>query len=261
MTITDEEFARYVAAGQSTGGHGSAENLNTCSGCRDAARAWLDANPLPTFTHPTTVAELQTGDVVRLVGQTWATHEGTTAVVESGSWARAEGGYRWFLDDNSWPWEFVSRPGQETATSEPTTPRVEVPEGLEFTEYHPALLPLFTKAALAADAAGYCSEYDQIAAEIGAPSRDEIKQLAGKPHKVVVPLTVNVEIEVSALDSEGAIRQVRSGDFSTFDGIRDLIAASIGVNQNGQTWGGPVAQHVTGYQSQYQDRWSVTPAE
>lgn len=51
----------------------------------------------------------------------------------------------------------------------------EAPE--TYDTYDPRMLPLFAKAAEAADKAGYCNEYDTIAAVVGAPSRAEIKKL------------------------------------------------------------------------------------
>lgn len=216
-------------------------------------RGYSDA---PTFTPPTTVADLQVGDVVRLVGEVWGeSHAGTLATYSGGSYANGETGYNWYLNDTDWTWEFVSRP--ETATSEEPSSQVEVPEGLEFTEYHPALLPLFTKAALAADAAGYCNEYDQIASEIGAPSRDEIKQLAGKEFTITVPYTVTVTTTAKGLSQDDAIRAFRNGQ--TYNTIRQQIIDALGPD--GQQYAGEVYSNVKGYQSQYQSNWTVTPAE
>lgn len=231
----------------------------------DAIERWARErgySDVPTFTPPTRSTDLQIGDVIRLVGSVWGRAENDEVTVSevTSEHAYANNGM-WYLDGaGHWTWEFVSRP--ETATPEETAPeRMEIPEGLEFTEYHPALLPLFTKAALAADAAGYCSEYDSIASEIGAPSRDEIKRLAGKRFTVKVPLTVNVEVTVTAYDEADAIREVRKDDFEnhstlgTWEGIENAIKRVLEDDPFQRR------RKYSGHQAQYTDNWTVTPAE
>lgn len=48
-----------------------------------------------------------------------------------------------------------------------------------YDSYDPALLPLFTKLADIADREGYCATYDHIVAQVGGPTRAQIKALNG----------------------------------------------------------------------------------
>jgi hypothetical protein len=264
MTITEAEFV-YLQANSTRlprdirehveDGRG-VDNLNNHGGCSADARRWLDANPMPTEESITRISQLRVGDVVRLTGMSWgAAYADTEATVTRIERNRAHLTGTFVIEDQespfseSWPWTFVrhAEPTPETGGESP-----EVPEGLVFTEYHPALLPLFTKAALAADEAGYCSEYDAIASEIGAPSRDEIKQLAGKEFTISFPMTVNVTTTVKGLNQDDAQRRFRQT--IDYPAIRAMIETAI----TGNRYGDPIQRNTSGYEAQYQSNWTVT---
>lgn len=169
----------------------------------------------------------------------------------------AEGGslYTWeHIARNDLFRELGERVRIDEAEPEAEVATPEVPEGLTFTEYHPALLPLFAKAAKAANEAGYCSEYDSIAAAIGAPSREEIRLQTSATWTVKVPLTVMVEVEVPATDENEARREV-SRVFGSWPNIREHFDAAVG-EPGISGWGTKFAENVRGWSGTAPDGYS-----
>lgn len=181
----------------------------------DSFDRWARDHGYTPFVVPTTLQELQVGDVVRLVGGRWTGHrlDGTTNVVDrttddyQGS-VHLETGNVLNLD---YPFEFVSRPGVYTATS---AQQKSLEEALAAGEYHPDMLPLFEKFSKVADDAGHCAEYDRLARAAGAPTRAEVRTLVlardGAKYRVTVPVTVNLTVEVNATSAEDARQQALS---------------------------------------------------
>lgn len=204
------------------------------------------------FVAPTNHLDLQVGDVIRLAGTVWGARAGEEHVIarHTDDGIPVTERMAWHIYDE-WGFEFVSRPGVSPVV-ESDGSSVEIPADLTFTEYHPALLPLFARAAEAADEAGYCSEYDAIARVIGAPSRDEIKDLAATEYTVTIPLTVNTTWTVRALNAEAARNEIRR--HMTYPEIRSHIESAI----EGDRYGQPIARNVNGFQAQHTDSWTVS---
>lgn len=95
-------------------------------------------------------------------------------------------------------------------------------EAAEFEAYHESMLPMFRKISKEADDAGYCGEYDRLAQAIGAPTREQIKQIVGqKKYRVSVPILTHLDIEVDAAsDEQDAINQAY-GQVSFYTAFKD----------------------------------------
>ena len=75
------------------------------------------------------------------------------------------------------------------------------PKADTFDKYDERMLPMFTTLAEAADDKGYCSEYDDLAALVGAPSRSEIKAL-NRPPLPTEPGSIIRDVTLSSIGNK-----------------------------------------------------------
>lgn len=179
-------------------------------------------------TTPTRVADLRPGDVVRLTGGHWTGHtaegeEKTISHLDDGRAVFTDTVSAHHVDDDRWPFEFVSRP-------EVVEPTLE--EALAEGRYHSDLFPIFEKWSAEADEAGYCAEYDRLVRRIGAPTRAEVRRIVrerdGGNYMVRIPVTVMIPVEVTARNEEDARSQA-------------AYAPLGGSERNSGTWPGLTA--------------------
>ena len=87
------------------------------------------------------------------------------------------------------------------------------------------LMPIFQKAAIEANAQGYCSVYDQISSAVGIPTRDDLVA-AGyslyneRPGRVEVQVTVSVWVDVDDLDD------IEYDNDDVDEAVRDYLSSS-----------------------------------
>lgn len=92
---------------------------------------------------------------------------------------------------------------------------------------------MFAKAARLAEIQGYCDEYDYIATQSGAPSRDVLKAkgLLSLPIRVSVTVSVSFNTWIEAADFEDASDKAAKFDDSQ---IAHRMAAELGLDQLAQ---------------------------
>lgn len=140
---------------------------------------------------PRHAASLRVGDIVRIHGDQgrWrnlmnripSPYVDTTVTYEGTHEAAVD--YRNYIvtdQDGDWPFEFVRRPLPEQDPEQ--IEDEEVGEGnLAFDSYHPSMLPMLGRIARLAESRSWCSEFDSVLSEIGAPDRHEIIRITAPP--------------------------------------------------------------------------------